>query len=299
MKQQRSIQSLNPNCVCVILNSVSTLLSETLLEPLRARVDEAPAKGILSLKPFFDTSSKTWGLLNSIDQIAENIPKLAASAKEQAARLFCGSTAAAALPKIASCIEDVENSGNKFRALLSRGFDAQYRQTAGLRVRQAAETLFAACPTYTLTPQEYGLLEAGDTAFAQFGAGIVGVATSLSTVLRPSLYDLLVNRLVGYAAEKTEALVFQRKFNKLGALQLDVDIRALQQRLTPLARTAVRERWTRLTQMALFLGADSVEDAGAMWNAGTTWRLAPAEMKRILALRADFDPSAVKRLALQ
>jgi len=63
----------------------------------------------------------------------------------------------------------------------------------------------------------------------------------------------------------------------------------------------VRDKFARLTQMATILNLEKVSEILDYWgeNSGPmTWRLTPAEVRRILGLRVDFKPESIAALKL-
>ena len=65
----------------------------------------------------------------------------------------------------------------------------------------------------------------------------------------------------------------------------------------------VRDKFSRLNQMAIVLGLESVEEFLDYWGdaAGghVTWRLTPAEVRQVLGQRQDFAKEAIMALQLQ
>ena len=49
----------------------------------------------------------------------------------------------------------------------------------------------------------------------------------LQLVLRPDLYSRMVTKVAGYLGKQIENVLRRRKFNQLGGLQLDKDVRSL------------------------------------------------------------------------
>ncbi|KAI8025634.1 Conserved oligomeric Golgi complex subunit 4 [Camellia lanceoleosa] len=68
-----------------------------------------------------------------------------------------------------------------------------------------------------------------------------------------------------------------------------------------MTQRTVGDKFARLTQMATILNLEKVseildfcgENSGPM-----TWRLTPAEVRRVLGLRVDFKPEAIAALKL-
>ena len=68
-----------------------------------------------------------------------------------------------------------------------------------------------------------------------------------------------------------------------------------------MTQRTVREKFARLTQVATVLNLEKVSEILDYWgeNSGPmTWRLSPAELRRVLALRTEFSPDAIAALPL-
>lgn len=268
-------------------------------QTMERALKEGTVRGLLKMRPSASQTTQAWTRLNCVDLVVADIPQLCDSLRAQCAQYFA--SAPRTVQKLGDCLGDVAAAGKRFRVLLSEGLEQQCRQAMLPRLRAAVEAVVAARPTYVLSQDDYALLDAGDTPFAQLGVVVVQCAADVAPLLSAANHEAVLLRAVAYAADKLEALVFQRRFNQLGALQLDTDLRAFQQQLAALARRGVRDKCARLAQIALFLGVEHPAEAPQLWasgagTAGTTWRLAPAEVRRVLALRTDFRPEQLRRL---
>ena len=74
---------------------------------------------------------------------------------------------------------------------------------------------------------------------------------------------------------------------KYGGLQLDKEIRVLINYLTSLTSWSTREKFSRLTQIAILLSLENLQELFEYWNSplAITWRLTPNEIRQILLLR--------------
>jgi hypothetical protein len=95
--------------------------------------------------------------------------------------------------------------------------------------------------------------------------------------------------------------VLQKQFDACGAAQLDSDVRALAAFFQSLARRSLRDKQARLTQLTTVLNLEKPADLLEFWgeNSGSmTWRLTPAEVRRVLNLRVDFKKNTIAQLKL-
>lgn len=155
--------------------------------------------------------------------------------------------------------------------------------------------------TYELNESEYEEYEVNDPWVQK-----VLHAVEVSIVwLQPSLttnnYDSLVHLIIDFIVKRLEVIMMQKRFSPLGSLQLDRDIRALVNHFYSMTQRPVRDKFARLTQMTTVLNVEKVSEILDFWgeNSGTmTWRLTPAEVRRVLGLRIDFKPEAIAALKL-
>jgi hypothetical protein len=119
--------------------------------------------------------------------------------------------------------------------------------------------------------------------------------------LTASNYDNLVHLILKYAVQKIEADLLRKRFNQLGGLQLDKELRVLQNYFSTLTQKTVRDKFARLTQMAALLYLEKVKEAEEYWGQNATymtWRLTPGEVRRVLGLRVDFTKDSIAKLKL-
>jgi len=128
-----------------------------------------------------------------------------------------------------------------------------------------------------------------------------------STYGRSQLFTLSVqNILIDIVAEMLAArlegcFIKSHKFNQLGGLRLEREIRMLVAHFSNHDHCSAREVFSRLIQIATILNLETVHEIVEFWgdNSGAiSWRLNSTEVKTILALRSDFKQEAIKSLHL-
>lgn len=125
---------------------------------------------------------------------------------------------------------------------------------------------------------------------AEFKAGLSSV-----------IYDTLTSLMTSLVSMEMEKTVLKCTFSRLGGLQFDKELRSLVAYLTTVTTWTIRDKFARLTQMATILNLERVTEILDYWgpNSGPlTWRLTPAEVRQVLALRIDFRSEDIKRLRL-
>lgn len=112
--------------------------------------------------------------------------------------------------------------------------------------------------------------------------------------------EIFTSLVASETAQLLEKSIFKCAYSKYGGLQLDKEIRVLVNYLTSLTSWSTREKFSRLSQIAILLSLDSLTELFEYWNSSLTitWRLTPNEIRQTLLLRADFKPDEVRSLKL-
>jgi hypothetical protein len=167
-------------------------------------------------------------------------------------------------------------------------------------------------------------------------AALAGLLVPARASLVPGAYESVVASLLEGVASRLEAAVLSKRggaagagagaaagggrgFTQLGGLQLERDVRALVAACAPLSSRTVRDKFARLSQMATALSVESVSEfaeyycggggdgggggggaggGGGGGAGGIAWRLAPSEVRAVLALRPDFTHESIEALPL-
>jgi hypothetical protein len=168
-----------------------------------------------------------------------------------------------------------------------------------LRIRNII-TMICMDNKYVLNEEEYSMLEAADSFATK-------VQTQFHRLLEPfetHLTDRNCNRFVGMAVEsfakEWENKLVQFRFNALGALKLDKEIRNAIGILTKFVKNT-RELFQRLSQIGLVLSLEEVGDILEYWGSKSgsiRWRLNANEIRKIMALRTDFLPLQIAQIQL-
>lgn len=149
--------------------------------------------------------------------------------------------------------------------------------------------------------EEFSDYEANDPWVQQFIVHLEHQMTEFKAGLSPAIYDNLTGLMTSLIATELEKVLLKSSFNRLGGLQFDKELRSLIAYLTTVTTWTIRDKFARLSQIATILNLERVTEILDYWgpNSGPlTWRLTPAEVRRVLALRKDFRDEDIKRLRL-
>uniref|UniRef100_A0A2K6M8J8 Conserved oligomeric Golgi complex subunit 4 n=1 Tax=Rhinopithecus bieti TaxID=61621 RepID=A0A2K6M8J8_RHIBE len=155
--------------------------------------------------------------------------------------------------------------------------------------------------SHNIEEEEFNDYEANDPWVQQFILNLEQQMAEFKASLSPVIYDSLTGLMTSLVAVELEKVVLKSTFNRLGGLQFDKELRSLIAYLTTVTTWTIRDKFARLSQMATILNLERVTEILDYWgpNSGPlTWRLTPAEVRQVLALRIDFRSEDIKRLRL-
>ena len=157
--------------------------------------------------------------------------------------------------------------------------------------------------SFNVSDSEYAVHEAeGPGWLSDLLARMEDHLSWLRTMLTSQNYESLVHSVLGHVAKRIEALLLQKRFNQLGGLLLEKDVRTLVNFTSNLTQRTVRDKFARLSQMGTLLNLETPQEVLDYWGdnmaEATMWRLTPFEVKRALKLRVDFRPHDVDELLL-
>uniref|UniRef100_A0A7S4LE23 Conserved oligomeric Golgi complex subunit 4 n=1 Tax=Eutreptiella gymnastica TaxID=73025 RepID=A0A7S4LE23_9EUGL len=121
-------------------------------------------------------------------------------------------------------------------------------------------------------------------------------------------FEELIKEVVSYVTHQMETITFQKAFTQYGGLQVDKDLRALRNYFTEKTEKPVRDKFTRMSQITNLLSVDKVSEVYDLWGGSggsgggsnhLMWRVSSAEVKQVLALRVDFEKTAINALKLK
>lgn len=181
------------------------------------------------------------------------------------------------------------------------------------RVTPTIETSLKSA-SYVVSETQYSLDSDATPSFSREVADEIEtkvLSSSLEKRLTEKNWDALVRQVAEWYATKIETIVFlppvsgtvsAKPFNAFGGLRADRDVRAISAYFSGKSRrSTVRDVFGRLSQLAMVVNLERPAEIYDIWGpnaGGMTWRLAPAEVRRTLSLRTDFNQDAVRALKL-
>ncbi|XP_066290971.1 conserved oligomeric Golgi complex subunit 4-like [Branchiostoma lanceolatum] len=313
---KRAMSSSNVDLVCAMLNHATTILEQDFCEVLYGRLRQGFPSGFLDFTQAVnlmqstiqqrkiasesteDTKTAFLTTLNNAEACSENILLLKASLEDECARHFpqAGEQGKA---KLDSCLSDLASLSHRFKNMLQEGLAELDSSAIKPQVKPWVATFHSF--SHNITEEEFTNYEANDPFIEHFVVNLQSLLDSFKGSLSPTIYDQLISHLTNQVTHQLERAVMKTVFNRLGGLQFDKELRALVGYLTSVTQWTIRDKFARLTQMATILNMERVGEILDYWgpNSGPlTWRLTPAEVRQVLALRVDFRSEDINRLKL-
>ncbi|XP_013629346.1 PREDICTED: conserved oligomeric Golgi complex subunit 4 [Brassica oleracea var. oleracea] len=294
---RRAISTSNISSVIAVLSNAGSLLANDYHEALQQKIREPNLGARLFLGGIGveNTGTEIATALNNMDVSCEYILKLKHEIEEQCTEVF---PAPADRERIKSCLSELGELSNTFKQLLNSGME-QLVATVTPRIRPVLDTV--ATISYELTETEYAENEVNDPWVQRLLHSVETNAAWLQPLMTSNNYDSFLHLIIDFIVKRLEVIMMQKRFSQLGGLQLDRDTRALVSHFSGMTQRTVRDKFARLTQMATILNLEKVSEILDFWgeNSGPmTWRLTPAEVRRVLGLRVEFKAESIAALKL-
>ncbi|GLD74621.1 conserved oligomeric Golgi complex subunit 4, partial [Lates japonicus] len=237
--------------------------------------------------------------LNNVEVCSENITTLKRNLENDCSKLFSQGGGSGDQAKIESCLSDLVNTSTKFKDLLQEGLTELNTTAIKPQVKPWISSFLAI--SHNIEEEEFNDYEANDPWVQQLIVNLEQLMAEFKMALSPVIYDTLTSLMTSLISIEMEKTVLKCSFSRLGGLQFDKELRSLVAYLTTVTTWTIRDKFARLTQMATILNLERVTEILDYWgpNSGPlTWRLTPAEVRQVLALRIDFRSEDIKRLRL-
>uniref|UniRef100_A0AAY4BY69 Conserved oligomeric Golgi complex subunit 4 n=1 Tax=Denticeps clupeoides TaxID=299321 RepID=A0AAY4BY69_9TELE len=300
----RALSSSSSDCLCAMINHATSVLETDFREVLVARLRVGyPGstladlqRGVSSAVSLMQSSLQHGKIHTHIDS------------QEQAkhaylsdcSKLFSqGAGSDQAQAKIDSCLSDLVNTSSKFKDLLQEGLLELNNSAIKPQVKPWISNFLSV--SHNIEEEEFSDYEANDPWVQQLIVQLEQLMVEFKVALSPVIYDTLTSLMTNLITTEMEKTVFKCTFSRLGGLQFDKELRSLVAYLSSVTSWTIRDKFARLTQMATILNLERVTEILDYWgpnSAPLTWRLTPAEVRQVLALRVDFRSEDIKRLRL-
>lgn len=302
---RRGYSSGNIDAVCAVINNVCAVLETDMCNTLRQQLRQGYSAGYLDLTQAYNVviqgrlqqmdSEQTRILfllyLNNCDICSEYTKTLLSTLTEE---IQCSTKNEKA--KLDSCLTGFTSVVNAFAAIREYGLQQIKSSVVKPRVVPWVDSFLSI--SHKLTPEEFSSYDANEPFIRSLVMNLESLLGEFKLRLTPTNYDSFILIIADEVIMQFEKNILKTEFNRMGALMLDKEIRTLISYISNSTSWSVREKFLRLTQIALILNLEKVTEIFEYWGSDTscfTWRLTPKEVKQFLSLREDFRAEDIKR----
>ncbi|KAI9456239.1 COG4-domain-containing protein [Lactarius psammicola] len=223
-------------------------------------------------------------LLNDLDVSASHMDRLVKDLL--AAPVILQSFSAEEVDAVRTSISSFSSIVPKFQSILRVGVEQLFNQLLRPKLRTLLTDVYKDV-SYVLDEDAYTAAEYQDVVRKRFIKAWEGLVDGYKDSLTENNYHLFFGLALDVLIRPWEKLVSSQKYNELGAVRFDRDLRAVTTYLS--SQTAfgdVRDKFVRLQQISTLLNLDQEEDVDEFYNgSGITWKLSEQEARTIAGLR--------------
>ncbi|KAI8101797.1 hypothetical protein M9434_006863 [Picochlorum sp. BPE23] len=292
---KRALSTGRAPSTVAILNQINTVISSLYRSSLVKKLQGCPSK-LASCAPssqqekYNPNADKYAIIMNDVDLSASYIDKLRAQLDDIAGRVFASSSND--YERVRLVLADLSKTSADMKKLAEQATE-QLSTSIMSKLRPILDAFVA--NSYELSDDEavndgwsVSLIQAFEQAF-----------TWLQNILSPELYDKVIESSVDKIVSRMEASVAQKQFSQLGGLQLEKDVRSLIIGLSESTTVSMRDKFSRLQQIATVLGVETAAEAtDLIGDSNIAWKLTSLDVRQMLNLRIDFSQSDIASVKL-
>ncbi|XP_020807314.1 conserved oligomeric Golgi complex subunit 4 [Drosophila serrata] len=315
---RRALTTQSINGTCAVINNVAACLDGDFVAALKAPLKNGYPSGYIDLAQAYNAIQTTLQQgklhssdadrvrgnflvqLNNADISTEYIETLWQTMEQEIGGTF-PQTSPVERQLLDSCLTELKAVRDTLKATVD--FGMQQLRSSVIKPRLNPWINQFLNYSHNLNEEELAAYEAGETFVQFFIVQLDGLLNSFKSSLSPRNYDALVSILATEVTIQLERAIKKISFNRLGGLVLDQEVRALGSYLTGATSWSVRDKMTRISQIATLLNLDKISELSEYWSPEnnkemSTWHLTPNEVRTFLTLRSDFRIEDIKRLQL-
>lgn len=284
---ERALSTYNINTVCAVVNNIATILKGTLMKMLDLTFQDRNTR---SRKIAMDIPTA----FNQLEESCNNIIRLSTDIDRGCSKIFIGN-----MKPIKACLDELSTVEKSIRTRLKGNIE---KFAINILCHAIDDIEKMDNVNYNLTEAQYSQYQVNDPFMEQYIRMIDIEISDLREHLSPNNIDSIINFLARKLSNKLEKLIFQKRFNILGAIQLDKDVRSLFSYLSSISQQNLRDRFSRINQIVYFLNMESLSEVEEAWKDRSQrqsgWSLNLTEIRKLLMVRVDFSKESIAKMAL-
>lgn len=303
---KRACNSGSVEAICSVINNVRTLLETKYCPLLKKQLEQGYSTGYLDVAQAYtsvrlqidpEVKAKVFlAYLNNANVTLEYLQTLKTNVQEEILRLF-PNLGEKDKEKVEICLcELVSTSSSITSSIINYGMK-QLKESA-IKPRISSWFTYFTEVSHELSDDEFSNYEANEPFIRKLISKIDEFLNSFKESLTSSNYDTLVNILTLEITRYFEKVVFKSRFNRLGGLVFDKEVRALVSYLTSTTSWSIRDKFSRLTQISTLLNLERLSEISEWDGVAGVDKLSLPEVKKVLCLRTDFNKDEIENIKL-
>ncbi|ORY20883.1 COG4-domain-containing protein [Neocallimastix californiae] len=241
-------------------------------------------------------------LLNNVDVSCVYINKLADELNKKIKNIFSITNEESEENKtILIAINSLKDNSTAFRQVLNKWILNCFNEKIKGRIKPLLNESFKDIK-YILNDDEYAEQDSNNLFVKRLINGINKLITPFKNTFTESNYNYILLLLIDYLNKEIERYIINNyKFNQLGALKLDQDLRSIISYFSSISNMSIRDKFSNLTQISNLLNLEKLSDIYDIWNsnkANNISHLSSNEAKKVLLLRNDFVEEEISQLKI-
>lgn len=303
---RRASTSGSVEVVCSVINNVRTLIETKYCPVLKKQLEQGYSTGYLDVAQAYtsvrlqidpEVKAKLFlAYLNNADVTLEYLQTLKTNISEEIVRSF-PVLKEKDKQKVAICLSELVSTSS---SVTSSIIDYGMKQLKESAIKPRISSWFASFTeiSHELTEDEFSSYEANEPFIRKLISKIDEFLNSFKDTLTSNNYDSLVNLVTVEITRYFEKVVFKSRFNRLGGLVFDKEVRALVSFLTSTTSWSIRDKFSRLTQISTLINLERLSEIADWEGATGVEKLQLPEIKKILSLRTDFNREEIENIKL-
>ena len=270
----RVMSTFNLNSVCAFLNNISPLISENILGTLTEKLPH--------LKPAWSSQASVQNsmyiiLLNLLSTTRKCIVKIVNNLEQQFNKIFGDSNSD--LIMFQNCVGSLSDSQIRCKDIIDK-MTANLGRNLNLPLLLAGFKVFS----FEVSLEQHSEYEVNDPFALMFVKDFKNIAKQWACQLSTENFETLVEVCAVEIAGFVEKEVRNKKFNELGALQFQKDLREIITQFQNMVNKPIRGKFVRVRQISELLLAIDDGEVRAL-AADSEWKLTERETRAFRTLR--------------
>jgi hypothetical protein len=307
---ERAFSINSATTACAVINHINAILSRDYKEVLHARIATyaqdygTGGEGVFSTKIFSGSEAAQsekrladdQGLLFALNNLSVSEQHLSTLREHLLTEFSAGFGDAADSAVLELGFSELAETGHAFNKVVTKGMTVLLN-TLKPRLNPLVDSFLEV--EYAIVERDFRARDLEDPWMAPLVRALEAELAPVLPCLMETNVAVFVGSVVDHLVNRLELLVLKRSYSFWGGLQLDKDVRQLSAYFSRSSQHTVRDKMARLVQMANILQLERPSEILDYWGDGNeVWRLSADEVRRVLALRADFQAKDISNLKL-